>query len=72
MADDVDIAQEREQTIIAAALANRDQQYSGESEYFCVKCDAVIPHQRREALPGVDVCVRCASIREAKSKHARG
>jgi phage/conjugal plasmid C-4 type zinc finger TraR family protein len=69
MADDVDIAQEREQTIINAALANRPQQYSGESEYFCIECDAVIPHQRREALPGVDVCVGCASKRELLNKH---
>lgn len=72
MADEVDIAQEREQKIIEVALANRAQQYSGDSEFFCVQCDAVIPNQRREALPGVDVCVRCASIREAKSKHTRG
>jgi phage/conjugal plasmid C-4 type zinc finger TraR family protein len=71
MADDVDIAQEREQTIITAALANRPQQYSGESEYFCVQCDAVIPHKRREMLPGVDVCVQCASIRESLNKHSR-
>jgi phage/conjugal plasmid C-4 type zinc finger TraR family protein len=71
MADDADIAQEREQTIIAAALANRGQQYSGESEFFCVECDAVIPHKRREMLPGVDVCVRCASARESLSKHRR-
>lgn len=68
MADDVDIAAEREQTIITAALANRCQQYSGESEHFCVECDAVIPHQRRESLPGVDVCVSCASVRESLSK----
>lgn len=71
MADDVDIAQEREQTIITAALANRGQQYSGESEHFCVECGAVIPHKRREMLPGVDVCVVCASQRELLNKHSR-
>ena len=71
MADDVDIAQEREQTIIDSALANRPQQYSGESEHYCIECDAVIPNQRREALPGVDVCIRCASARELLNKHCR-
>jgi phage/conjugal plasmid C-4 type zinc finger TraR family protein len=71
MADDADIAQEREQTIITAALANRTPQYSGESEYFCVRCDGVISHKRREMLPGVDVCVQCASFRESLNKHSR-
>ncbi len=68
MADEIDVAQEREQKMIESALASRSQQYSGESEYFCVECDAVIPHQRREALPGVDVCIRCASAREVLNK----
>jgi phage/conjugal plasmid C-4 type zinc finger TraR family protein len=72
MADDIDIAQEREQKNIEQALANREQQYSGESEFYCVECDAVIPNQRREALPGVDVCVGCASKRESLGKHQRG
>ena len=72
MADEIDIAQAREQTIIEAAMANRSQQYSGDSEFYCVECDAVIPNQRRKALPGVDVCVGCASIRETNKKHIRG
>lgn len=71
MADDIDIAQEREQKNIEQALASRPQQYSGESEFYCVECDAVIPNQRREALPGVDVCVGCASKRELLNKHSR-
>ena len=72
MADDIDIAQEREQKNIEQALASRAQQYSGDSEFYCVECDAVIPNQRREALPGVDVCVGCASKRESLGKHQRG
>lgn len=71
MADDVDMAQELEQTIISTALANRSQQYAGESKHFCMECDAVIPHKRREMLPGVDVCVTCASKRESLNKHRR-
>tara|TARA_B110001454_G_scaffold54930_2_gene53709 strand:+ start:7069 stop:7302 length:234 start_codon:yes stop_codon:yes gene_type:complete len=72
MADDIDIAQEREQKNIEQALASRQQQYSGESEFYCVECDAVIPNRRREALPGVDVCVGCASKRESLGKRQRG
>ena len=72
MADEIDNAQLIEQRNIEVALANHSAQYSGDSEYFCVECDAVIPHQRRTLLPGVDVCVQCASIRETKSKHTRG
>lgn len=69
MADEIDIAQEREQKTIEYALASRAQQYSGDSEFYCVECDEVIPHQRRMALPGVDVCVVCASAREQQRKH---
>jgi len=31
----------------------------GPSESHCVKCGAVIPEARRQALPGVRACVAC-------------
>lgn len=37
---------------------------SGESALFCKNCGAAIPEARREAVPGVQVCVACQSASE--------
>ncbi len=34
---------------------------SGESLLHCEECDAEIPEARRQAVPGVHLCVRCQS-----------
>ena len=39
---------------------------TGESSLFCEECDAAIPEQRREAIPGVQLCVACQSSLEEK------
>ena len=36
----------------------------GESLLECEECDAEIPEGRREALPGVRLCVECQSERD--------
>ena len=36
----------------------------GESLLQCEECDAEIPEGRREALPGVRLCVECQSARD--------
>jgi len=36
----------------------------GESLLQCEECDAEIPEGRREALPGVRLCVQCQSERD--------
>ena len=36
----------------------------GESLLQCEECDAEIPEGRREALPGVRLCVDCQSARD--------
>ncbi|MBT6278294.1 MAG: DksA/TraR family C4-type zinc finger protein [Chromatiales bacterium] len=40
---------------------------SGESLLACAECDAEIPQARREALPGVRLCVSCQSARDEAS-----
>lgn len=37
----------------------RDRLPKGESAEFCEECESEIPLARREALPGVQLCVRC-------------
>lgn len=39
---------------------------TGESAKFCEECEAAIPEQRREAIPGVQLCVVCQSSAEEK------
>lgn len=44
-----------------AAKRAREKLPSGESLEFCEECGEEIPQKRREALPGVRLCVACQS-----------
>lgn len=70
MADDIDIAQERQERALEQQLAQRVQ-YKGESAEFCEECGDAIPQARRELIPGVQLCVSCQSVRDDKSRHFR-
>ena len=55
----------------------RSQLPTGESLSHCDECDAEIPQARREAVPGVRLCVGCQSRIDARQKlhmgyHRRG
>lgn len=39
---------------------------SGESFTHCAECEEPIPEKRRVAIPGVKVCVDCATQRDAR------
>ncbi|MDD9723377.1 DksA/TraR family C4-type zinc finger protein [Sulfitobacter sp. PR48] len=39
----------------------------GESLTHCAECEEEIPQRRREALPGVKLCVDCARERAART-----
>jgi phage/conjugal plasmid C-4 type zinc finger TraR family protein len=43
----------------------------GESLTHCAECEEPIPEARRSALPGVKVCIDCASERSRKAGVAR-
>ena len=43
----------------------------GESLKYCAECDEEIPEARRQALPGVKICIDCMSERDA-AKSLRG
>ena len=41
-------------------------QPKGESLTHCAECDEPIPEKRRQAIPGVKLCIDCQSGREAR------
>ena len=46
-------------TVEDAVERARDQLPSGESLERCEECEAIIPTARREAVPGVRLCIGC-------------
>ncbi|MDH3661128.1 MAG: DksA/TraR family C4-type zinc finger protein [Alphaproteobacteria bacterium] len=50
----------------------RDHLSQGESLKHCEECDVAIPEARREAVPGVRLCVTCQDTRDRKAMHFTG
>jgi phage/conjugal plasmid C-4 type zinc finger TraR family protein len=67
MADAADRANERMDNDIEGRLANR-MRFEGTSATECRECDEPIPEPRRQALPGVQLCIDCQSIQEARNR----
>ena len=44
----------------------------GESATLCAECEETIPQARREALPGVKLCIECVRERDATYKTRGG
>lgn len=44
--------------------ARQPQRNALASRAICKECDEPIPKARREALPGVQLCVECQSLKE--------
>tara|TARA_B110000977_G_scaffold122332_1_gene157179 strand:+ start:266 stop:535 length:270 start_codon:yes stop_codon:yes gene_type:complete len=44
----------------------------GESATLCAECEEPIPQARREALPGVKLCIECVRERDATYKTRGG
>lgn len=60
MPDFIDETSEREEAVCQATIASRVR-YTGVSAVRCVECNEPIPEGRRVAVPGVKLCVECAS-----------
>lgn len=57
-----DAATEQMQHTLEDAVSKaRSRLPQGESAEFCDECEERIPQGRREALPGVRLCIRCQS-----------
>ena len=59
-------------TVEDAVKRARDDLPRGESPAICEECNKPIPEARREAIPGVRLCVTCQAERDAKAKTVSG
>jgi phage/conjugal plasmid C-4 type zinc finger TraR family protein len=59
-------------TIEDAVKRARDQLPRGESLANCEQCDATIPEARREAVPGVRLCIACQAEQDKKETSSAG
>ncbi|MEZ5931337.1 MAG: DksA/TraR family C4-type zinc finger protein [Alphaproteobacteria bacterium] len=50
----------------------RDRLSRGESLEHCEECGDVIPEARRQAVPGVRLCIACQEARDKKAVHFSG
>ena len=48
----------------------RSKLESGESLLHCEECDAVIPEARRQAVPGVRLCIACQRKHDEAVAHS--
>ena len=53
-------------TVESAAQLSKSRLPDGESLTHCVECKVAIPEERRNAIPGVQYCVRCQLELEKK------
>lgn len=51
-------------TVDEAVQRARSRLPKGESLLHCEECDTLIPEARRQALPGVRLCVVCQQVRD--------
>ena len=65
-AKDGAVQEQIDATVEDAISRARSQLPRGESLENCEECDAVIPEARRQAMPGVRLCVSC---QEEMEKH---
>ena len=59
-------------TVEDAIKRVRSELPKGESLSHCEECGKTIPEARREAVPGVRLCVACQSELDAKAKTVSG
>ena len=50
----------------------KSQLPAGPSLESCAECGAKIPEARREAIPGVRLCVTCQEAKDREAKHNSG
>ncbi len=66
------VQEQIDSTVEDALKRARDQLPEGESLTHCEDCEMGIPEARREALPGVRLCVACQSERDKQQSVASG
>jgi len=71
-AKDGAVQEQIDATVEDAIKYARDQLPRGESLKNCEECDAPIPDARREAVPGVRLCINCQSEQDKETKKSAG
>ena len=71
-AKDGAVQEQIDATIEDAVKRVQDALPKGESLEHCEECDAVIPRARRQAVPGVRLCVNCQSEVDKHQKAVSG
>ena len=68
-----DSVQDQIDATVADAVARaREKQGKGPGLSRCEECDAPIPEARREAVPGVRLCIACQTQRDHAEKTFSG
>jgi phage/conjugal plasmid C-4 type zinc finger TraR family protein len=66
---DGDVQEQIDATVESGVELARSRLSKGESSTHCEECGTVIPEARREAMPGVRLCVRCqADLEKGQQK----
>ena len=68
MRDSVDRANNLAQSEIDSLVAQR-KVYTGKSALYCCQCSDPIPQARRDAVPGVSLCIDCQQADELRARH---
>jgi phage/conjugal plasmid C-4 type zinc finger TraR family protein len=71
-AKDGAVQEQIDATVEDAIKHARDQLPRGESLTHCVECDSEIPEARREAVPGVRLCINCQVELDKEAKVQAG
>ncbi|MFC0268163.1 DksA/TraR family C4-type zinc finger protein [Kushneria aurantia] len=66
------VQEQIDDTVEEGVARARSRLVSGESLEFCEECEAPIPERRREALPGVRLCVQCQQEEDRRAAKGSG
>lgn len=69
-AGDGAVQEQIDSTIADAVKRARDDMPQGESLSHCEECGEIIPPARREAVPGVRLCVHCQAEQDEQQRAA--
>ena len=71
-AGDGAVQEQIDSTVDDAVQRARSRLHRGASLTHCEECGDAIPEARRQAVPGVHLCIRCQSERDAEDQRAGG
>ncbi len=71
-AKDGAVQEQIDATVEDAVKRARDDLPRGESLSHCEECNKPIPEARREAIPGVRLCIACQTEQDAEAKTVSG